>query len=74
MFICNSCGEAFEQPKVIEEHHPYGMTTATEEWNVCPYCEDTDYSPAQQCERCGELVAELQDGLCDCCYGDVYGI
>lgn len=72
MYICNNCGEVFEEAKVIEEHHPYGMGTATEEWYVCPHCEDTDFQAAQECERCGELVAELNDGLCECCYGDMY--
>lgn len=73
MFICNNCGEVFETPDTYEEHHPYGMGTAAERWAVCPHCEDTDFVEAKQCERCGELVAELQDGLCDVCYGDVYG-
>lgn len=73
MYICNNCGEAFEDYKTIEEHHPYGMGTAAEKWAVCPYCNDTDFDKAKQCDRCGELVAELEDGLCDCCYGDMYG-
>lgn len=73
MYICNNCGETFETPHVIEEHHPYGMGYATEEWHVCPYCEETDYSEAVQCEMCGELVAELDGGLCDVCHGDMYG-
>ena len=74
MYFCNNCERFFENGKVIEEHHPYGMTSATEYWAVCPYCEDTDFVEAKKCERCGEYVPELHDGLCDCCYGDVYGI
>lgn len=73
MYICNNCGEVFEDCKIIEEHHPYGMGTATENWYVCPYCEDTSFSEAEQCEMCGEFVTELNDGLCDVCYGDMYG-
>lgn len=73
MFICNNCGETFVAAKIIEEPHPYGMSTATETWAVCPYCEDTDISEAKQCERCGELVAELNNGLCDICHDDMYG-
>ena len=72
MFICNECGELFEEPKIIEEHHPYGMGYATEEWAVCPHCKETDFQEAKQCSRCGEYVAELEDGLCDVCYGDMY--
>lgn len=72
MFICNECGEIFETPKIIEEHHPYGMGYAVEEWAVCPHCEETDFQEARQCTQCGEYVAELEDGLCDVCYGDMY--
>lgn len=73
MYICNSCGATFETAKTIEEHHPYGMSTAAERWAVCPQCEDTDYTEAKQCEHCGELVAELNNGLCDICHDDMYG-
>ena len=73
MYICKNCGELFENPKTIKEHHPYGMSYATEEWSACPYCEDADFEIAKYCERCGAAVAELDDGLCDVCYGDMYG-
>ena len=72
MYICNYCGETFEDCKIIEEHHPYGSTTAIENWYVCPYCNDTDFEEAQRCERCGEFVADLQEGLCDICHSEVY--
>jgi hypothetical protein len=74
MYICNNCESVFETPDVHKEHHPYGMTSATEYWSVCPHCGETDFDEAKKCERCGEYVAELDEGLCDCCYGDVYGI
>lgn len=73
MYICNNCGAVFETPRTHEEHHPYGMTSATEIWAICPHCDDTDFSDAKQCEHCGEFVAELHDGLCDVCHGDMYG-
>lgn len=73
MFICNECGEVFEEPYIHKERHPYGMGYATEEFVVCPYCKDTDIDEAKRCERCGEWVAELDDGLCDVCAGDMYG-
>lgn len=73
MYICNNCEAVFETPAVHEEHHPYGMSYATEYWSVCPHCGDTDIDEAKQCERCDGYFAELHDGLCDCCYGEMYG-
>ncbi len=73
MYICENCGAVFEDCKIIEEHHPYGMTSATEYWSACPVCGYTDIEEAKKCELCGEYYEELKDGLCDCCYGDEYG-
>ena len=74
MYICNNCGELFTDFKVHKEKRPYGMGYATEEWAVCPHCGEADFTEPKQCERCGALVAELDEGLCDCCNGDMYGI
>ena len=71
MFICEDCGYVFEEPKTIEEHHPYGMGYATEQLAVCPHCRSYNFDEAKQCDRCGEYVAELHDGLCDICYSDL---
>lgn len=73
MYICNNCGLVFEDCKIDRQFHPYGMGYAAEEFAVCPHCNDTDFDEAKQCEMCGEFVAELEDGLCDCCHGDMYG-
>ena len=73
MYICEECEAVFEKPKIIEEHHPYGMTYATEYWAVCPHCESTDITEAQQCGMCDSYVPELHDGLCDICYDDMRG-
>ena len=72
MLICNNCGEVFDEPKIERETHgldcpPYEAIA------VCPHCEDTDICEAKKCERCGEYFAELDEGLCDVCYGDMYG-
>ena len=72
MYICNNCGAIFETPSIYEEHHPYGMGYATEYLAVCPHCQSYNFDEAKQCERCGELVAELHNGLCDCCHSDLY--
>lgn len=73
MYICNNCGETFREYDTYTEHHPYGNGTAEEVWAICPYCGDNDFDEAKKCERCGEYVAELHDGLCDCCHGEMYG-
>ena len=73
MYICNDCGAVFEEPKIIEEHHPYGMGYATEYWAVCSCCGDTDIQEAEECCRCGEYVAELHEGMCDICYDEMEG-
>ena len=71
MYICVECEKVFEEPKIIEEHHPYGDTYATEYFGVCPYCKG-DIQEAEECSRCGEWVFETEDGLCEICYGDLY--
>lgn len=73
MYICEECGAVFEEYEVYKEQHPYGMGYSTEEIAVCPYCKETGIKAAKKCSRCDNWVAELEDGLCDACYGDVYG-
>ena len=80
MFICNECGEVFEEAKVIEERHPYGEGYATEEWFVCPHCGDSHIEEAKKCSRCDEYVADsettLGEGLqplCRLCHEKLYG-
>jgi hypothetical protein len=54
MYICKECGHLFEEgeQKTYTEHHPYGMTTADEEFHVCPIC-GGDYEEAKECAACG---------------------
>lgn len=73
MYICNECGEIFSDHKIVKDPRPYGEQIVHEEFGVCPHCNSDDWSEAEQCERCGEYVAELDEGLCDCCHGDMYG-
>lgn len=73
MFICNECERTFDTPKILAEHHPYGMTYATEEFSYCPYCESDNFDEAKICKYCGEYVAELHNGLCEICNEDMYG-
>ncbi len=73
MFICNNCGETFSECGTAYNYHPYGMGEAREEYGVCPYCNENDFCEAKKCERCGEYAAKLELGLCEYCYGEVYG-
>lgn len=72
MYICEDCGEVFEEPKTFYESH--GLDSPPyEQWSVCPNCSSTNYKEAHECSRCGEYAANLEDGLCDICYEDMYG-
>lgn len=75
MFFCNGCGQTFEECKVIEEHHPYGMSTAVEEWAVCPFCNYSDIDEAEKCNRCDTYFpeSEMHNGLCEHCWEELYG-
>lgn len=81
MFVCNDCGEVFEECKVIEEPRPYGMGFAIEYLSVCPCCGEGGIEEAKRCENCGEygLADNMKHSeanelyLCDICYGDLYG-
>lgn len=73
MFVCENCGDVFEECETVEEQHPYGEGYATERWAVCPCCGSSNIDEAKKCEHCGEWVAELKDDLCEECYGDMYG-
>lgn len=71
MFICEHCGEVFDEPRKYEERHPYGMGYAVEVWYECPYCCETGFEEARQCSVCGEYFAVLEDGLCDACFEEI---
>ena len=73
MYICEECLETFSEPHFYEEQHPYGNSCASEGMSCCPYCKSNNYTDAKVCDRCGEYTTELKDGLCDVCYGDMYG-
>lgn len=74
MFICLDCGELFEEPAVTYENQgEFWGAPAWEAWGACPNCGSTEYDHAEQCERCGEYFAELEDGLCEFCHDDLYG-
>ena len=71
MFKCCDCGKVFDEPRIYEEHHPYGMGYATETFSCCPYCGE-NYEEAKLCKSCNEyfLDCELEDGICEECRED----
>ena len=79
MYICNDCGEIFDEPATEYEYHPYGMGYAREEWAVCPCCSSTCFEEARVCENCGEVITddyefgENDEYLCPDCYEELYG-
>lgn len=49
MYICEKCGEVFEEPKVIGNDVDRG--------EVCPGCGNEYFDEAYQCAVCGEWVS-----------------
>ena len=49
MYICEKCGEVFEEPKVIGNDVDRG--------EVCPGCGNEYFDEAYQCSECGEWVS-----------------
>ena len=67
MFKCLDCGHIFEEGEQAtrEERHPYGSTTASEYFAVCPVC-GGDFEEAACCEKCGGVF--LEEELVAGCY------
>lgn len=67
-FKCLECGHIFEDGEQArwEEHHPYGMGTASEKFSGCPICRGS-YEETKQCEICGgEFLEDELLGGCVC--------
>ena len=56
MYICSECEGVFEEPETYEEHHPYGMGTASETWYVCPYCQSTNTKKITNLSKAGSVA------------------
>lgn len=69
-YRCLECGHIFEDGEQARwvEHHPYGMSYATESFSGCPLCKG-EFGETKQCKICGGefLEDELEDGVCDIC-------
>ena len=67
-YKCLECGHIFEEGEQSrwEEHHPYGMGYAAEEFSGCPIC-NGDFEETKQCEICGgEFLEDELNGGCVC--------
>lgn len=67
-YRCLDCGHIFEEGEqaVWEEHHPYGMGYATENFSGCPICKG-DFEETKQCTICGgEFLEDELNGGCVC--------
>ena len=67
-YKCLECGHIFEEGEQSrwEEHHPYGMGYAEEEFYGCPLC-NGDYEETERCEICGgEFLEDELLGGCVC--------
>lgn len=63
MWICNDCGEVFENPR---EYYDHGTGYHSLD---CPHCGSDDIDEAERCAECDEWVIEknLVNGLCPAC-------
>ena len=67
-YKCLDCGHIFEEGEQArwEEHHPYGMGYALEEFSGCPICKG-EYEETKQCKICGgEFLEDELNGGCVC--------
>lgn len=66
MYICKTCGEVFEEPRIIYEPHSYGEGSAYERWAVCPHCDSEMIEEAAYCAVHDEFVPldDMQTGFC----------
>lgn len=67
MYICENCGEIFDEPLYVEER-PCSDFPETETWSYCPNCRDDDYEEAVKCKICGKYFPRYHcDEFCKEC-------
>lgn len=69
MYICEDCGERFEEPALyIEAHTDGGNAVASGYVGRCPVCRSEDIDELERCHLCGEYAEELNiNGCCEAC-------
>lgn len=61
MYKCNNCGYEFEQSQMKY----INFAGETVEIKVCPCCKADDYYEMNQCDLCGDYIAD--GDYCDSC-------
>ena len=72
MYICNNCGNLFEQPTTSREMHEVWGHQQSEEVSVCPYCGVADMSEARACVFCGEYGLWDDGNVCPDCAEEMH--
>lgn len=74
MYKCTECETVFEEPKTWKESRgEFWGIPCSETMCGCPECGE-HFEEAIKCKRCGEwfFEEELNDGLCECCYDELF--
>lgn len=73
MYICDKCEMLTEELPTYKEARPWGSTVAYEEIAECDCGCGGTFENAEQCERCGVYVAEMdaEAGCCPVCQEDL---
>lgn len=77
MWVCNDCGQEFEEPKTIYEWHSElnGMGgNKCEKLYVCPVCESDDIEEEDLCDFCGRPAKLINAGtkyICESCLDEI---
>lgn len=68
MYKCNVCGAEFETPREVteREREEDGFIHVWVD-SLCPSCGDDDFDEVEECTECGQLCAELYNGICEDC-------
>lgn len=78
MYICNDCGNRFEEPVLYMQAYTDGKRSlgnatnavASEYGQRCPACRSEDIDELERCHLCGEYAEELNiNGCCEACEG-----
>lgn len=64
MYICKECGEVFEDYAEQREIHDELDGAPYESFAVCPYCGESSFETADECDECGEFFPANVGYIC----------